>query len=136
MDRRKRQVRQRGSVMIEGALSLVLTFLLILGIMECGRLFQAYNSVCYGARLGARFAAVHGQASGQPASSADVLALVRKHALIPNPSLLEVVTSWQPDSQPGSRVRVRVKYQFQPMVSLTGLGNVPLISSSTMVIAQ
>jgi hypothetical protein len=53
--------RSRGQALVEFALVAPLLFLLIIGIIEAGRLVYYYHSMNHAAREGARYAIVHGE---------------------------------------------------------------------------
>jgi len=65
--------RERGSALIEAALTLPLLLLVSVGIFEFGRLFQTWQVLTNAAREGARIAVLPGTASG------DVQARVRQY---------------------------------------------------------
>jgi len=64
--------RERGETLIEFAFASVIFFMMIFGTIEFGLAVWQYNLVSDLAMEGARFAAVHGQNSGDPKTEADV----------------------------------------------------------------
>lgn len=52
---------ERGSTMAEFAIISVIFFMIIFGIIECGRLFYTHNALTDAARRGARYAVLHKQ---------------------------------------------------------------------------
>jgi Flp pilus assembly protein TadG len=108
---------RRGNAVVEFALLSVPLMAIVLGFFELGRFFFLQESLANAAREGARAAAVRGAASPNPATSADIAAIVRRHA----PGFLRaqdvaVTTSYQPDNRPGGSVRVEVAYSYRLLV--------------------
>lgn len=60
---RNRAKREKGSAILEGALTLTVTLMMLFGIIEFGRATFAYNQVAYLAQDGARYASVRGSTS-------------------------------------------------------------------------
>ncbi len=60
--------RQRGMAIVDLAISVWLVLVVIFGSIDGARLMNAYSSVSYAAREGARFAAVRGTEAGQDAN--------------------------------------------------------------------
>lgn len=121
----RRRMRERGSVMIETALSLLVFLMILFGIMDYGRALFAYNFVSFAAGQGARYAMVRGSSSSTPATATTVQDYVRNQAVALDKNAITVATTWAPDNKPGSTVQVAVTYSFQPVV--------PFLPSSAMV---
>lgn len=125
--------RQRGSVVIEFALTLMPALMLTLGMTDFGRGIWTYNTLSYAAREGARYAVVHGDESSTPATTTKITEIVTNWAVGLDPSKLTVTTTWDPDNSPGSEVEVDVNYDFQTVVPFLPSG-ITLGSTSRMVI--
>ena len=132
----RRNGKTRGSAMIESAMVATVFLLLLVAIMEGGRLGLAYNSISFAAHRAARFAAVRGSASGHPASAADVQAEALGLVVALDPSNLTVTTTWTPDNHPGSTVQVTVAYRFRTLLVPLGSGLGPLSTTARDVVAQ
>jgi Flp pilus assembly protein TadG len=140
---------QRGSTVVEFALSVLVLLSLVFGVMDFGRALSTYHAVCYAAREGARFAMVNGSASNSPAT-APTIATYAKNASSLTPSALNydpqspdtsagtmnVYTTWNPNNKAGSTVQVKVQYNYKFMFPLLPSAPVTLSSTSQMVISQ
>lgn len=120
-------MKRRGSTMIESTLVATVFLLLLVAIMEFGRLGFAYNSVSFAAHRAARYASVRGSASGHPATAGDVAAEAGALMVALDPAQVTVATTWTPDNHPGSTVQVKVSYGFRTLL-------IPM-SSSLMTLA-
>ena len=138
---------ERGSSMVEVTLTVSLMLTVIFGIVECGRLMMAYTTLSDAARLGTRYAMVHGgyrTGSGMDGPSGPgnttniettVLGLTNAAGLTP---ATVQVTYYPPASNPtaaasngvGNSVQVTVQYTFNAIVPLIPLVNVTLSSTS------
>jgi Flp pilus assembly protein TadG len=126
----------RGQTFVDFAIAIPVLLLVTLGIANFAMAISAYSFVCYGARDGTRFAAVHGAASPTPASADDVRNFVRSEASGIDRNQVTVATTWSPDNKQNSRVAVQVQYTFQFLVPFVQLPQVNLSSTSQMVISQ
>ena len=124
---------QRGSTIVEFAMTLLPCLILILGMCDFGRAVWSYNTISYAAREGARYAIVHGDESSNPASTGKIQQIVDEWAVGMSSEDLSVQTSWQPDNSSGSTVVVTVNYEFQTVVPVLPSG-VTLTSTSRMVV--
>lgn len=127
---------QRGSAIVEGALCLTVFLMLIFGIMDFGRAVFGYNFVSAGAREGSRYAMTRGASSGRIATASAVTAYVKTWAVGLDPTAISVNTTWTPDNQPGSVVKVNVQYTFQPIVPYMPSGSLTVQATSQMLISQ
>jgi Flp pilus assembly protein TadG len=137
---RSRQ-RERGSTIVEGAVTLMLFLMLVFGIIGMGWAVYVYNQVSELAREGTRYAIVHGAGAGNlnppaPASATDVQNYVLARASGLNPKDLTVTTTWTPNKNPGSVVKVHVQYSLTPIMPLIPQEVLTLQSTSQMVISQ
>lgn len=104
--------------MVELAVSIMAFLLLTFGAMEFGMAVYAYNFCSYAAQDAARWASVHGSQSSTPATQDSVAAFVQSEAVALTPSLLTTTTTWTPDNNPGSTVKVTVAYLVKPLAGL------------------
>lgn len=119
---------EEGSALIEMSLITVMFILVLLSVVEVGRMVLVYTTVANAARAGARYAIVHGSdrtTSGVngpsgPGSTTQIQTVVKNFASggLLTTSLLTINVSY-PDgtNTPGSRVNVQVAYQYDPLVS-------------------
>jgi Flp pilus assembly protein TadG len=142
----------RGSVMIEFSLMLMLMLTVVFGVIELGRLMLTYATLANAARTGARYAVVHGgnrcvppstcplAADGPsgPSNCGQVTQVIQSSAtglgtLTFNPC--SGTNSMYPDGDNavGSRVTIAVTYLYTPMISFLPL-NVTLHSTTQGVI--
>ena len=127
---------RRGSTLVEAALVTTTFIVLLVGIMDFGRLGFAYNSVTYAAHHAARFAATNGSASGHAATSATILSNVESNVTMLDTTQLTVTTTWTPNNSPGSQVQVLVSFAFQPMLIPISSGSITLKSYSNETVIQ
>ena len=127
---------QRGQAMVESALALTVFLMFIFGILEFGRAVWAYNQVAYLSHDGARYAIVHGSASPQPATAAQIATYVQNAAIGLPPAAVSVTTAWAPDNSPGSQVSVRVQYTVQFLGPFMPASSLPVSATSRMIISQ
>jgi len=128
--------KRKGNALLEAAFGLTVFLMLFSGVMDFGRLNWERNLLSHAVREGVRYAIVHGQASLTPASARDVAAAVKRQAVGLDPNRLSITTSWSPDNQPGSVVRVRVTYPYSPVMPFIPTGTLSLKATSQMVISQ
>lgn len=108
----KRLQKERGAVAVEMAIVLPLLLMLLIGIIEFGRVFNVQISLSQAAREGARHAAIH---------HADADLDVQEAALSAAPSLANLAVAVDDDADscaPGADVRVTTTVMLG---SLTGL---------------
>jgi Flp pilus assembly protein TadG len=127
---------RRGATVLEGALVLPIAFLFILGMFIGGLGMFQNHLVAELARIGSRYASVHGsqyaQDAGKPTATVDDI----RTALLPSattmdPSKLTVQASWHTTNDPNvNTVTVTVTYSWRPMLFLTG--TYQLSSTSTV----
>ena len=123
---------ETGVTLVESCLILLLFLFLLLGIVECGRVLNAYHFLANASRQAARFAIVRGGDSGRAVDDAAVTAYVKSIAPGMDPNAFTVTTTWDPDNEPGSAVRVNIQYAFQPVVPF--IPPVTMSSASQMTI--
>jgi Flp pilus assembly protein TadG len=134
---KNRKQTQRGAAMVEFALAFLLFFTVVYAIMEFGRVVASYNILAGAAREGARYAIVHGSASGSVASASDIQDVVRQWSIGLDRNSVLVTTTWTPGNSPGSQVKVQAQYTVMPFTTLIiGSAGIRMGSSSQMVISQ
>jgi Flp pilus assembly protein TadG len=161
----KNRARERGSAIIEFAVTSIAFLAFLFGIIDTGRAIYVYEFVTYAARAGARWAMVRGsQCSAlnpnawcEPASSAttgataaDIQTYVRTLNLpgIQASALTVNQTStfvWPATgagcnsttiNSPGCPVQVQVSYPYQSTIPFFRITTLTLRASSEMVISQ
>lgn len=131
---RSRKAARRGGAVVEFAIVLMLLLTIILAGIEFDRLVLAYTTVANAARVGARYAIVHGGSRtgvGDPASGATdaskVIEVVKTFASAGtlDPEKVDVDVSYpastsvaDPGNQPGKAVVVTVTYPYDPLTFL------------------
>ncbi len=109
---------ERGATLVEAALTFLIIWLSIIGVMEFGRAVWVYNWVSHVARDATRYASVHGYYSTAPATADSITSLVQGEAVGIDTSSVTVTTNWIPDNKPGSAVQVIVSCSILPAVNL------------------
>jgi Flp pilus assembly protein TadG len=127
---------RRGSTMIESTLVATVYLLLLVAIMECGRLGFAYNSVSFAAHRAARWASLRGASSGHAASAADVRTEANGLLTALDFANVSVSTTWTPDNRPGSTVQVTVSYGFRTLLVPMSARLMTLATTSRQVVVQ
>jgi Flp pilus assembly protein TadG len=136
---------QRGQVLVEFTLAASLLFVLIFGLIDFSRALFAYDQVTAAARIGSRYAIVHGTAcavAGCPSTQTSVQAYVRSKVTGLNTASLNVnpVYSTAPGCTdpnwqgPLCIVTVTVTYPFSFVLGY--VHPIQMSSSSQMVISQ
>ena len=127
----------RGTAFIEFGLLAPIFLLVIVGIVDFGRMGWLSNTVEHAATEGARYAAVHGSNKATVATTQTITDLVRDRAELIPPSDMNIEVSWTPtdNNNPGSTVTVQVTYNYEYLlVGFLGFDPVDLQGTSTMVI--
>jgi Flp pilus assembly protein TadG len=139
--RRSQETGEKGTALVESAIVLTLFFTFLFGIMEFSRALYTYDFVSNAAREGTRYAMVRGSAcnsfaSACPASTSDVQNYLRNYWPLIDPNALTVTTTWTPNKNPGSVVKVQAQYNFQFVLPFLGGSGLTMKSASQMVISQ
>lgn len=119
---------EQGSTLVEFSLIAFMFIIMLLAVVEMGRMLLVYTTVANAARAGARYAIVHGgerTGSGSsgpsgPGSVAQVQAVVQDFASagLVNTSRLTITVSYPTGlNTAGSPVSVTVSYPYDPLVS-------------------
>lgn len=130
------QESSRGQAMVESALTCVLFLTLLLGVIEFGYGLYCYDQVSEAAKIGTRYAIVHGATSSSPADASAVQSWILSHVSGVDPSKVVVTTTWSPDNNPGSTVNVTVQYTFDFLEKFVPTQTVALAAHSQGVISQ
>lgn len=136
----------QGSSMVEFVLISFILVIVLLGVVEMGRMVLVYTTIANAAREGARYAIVHGadqtvspSGPGNPCTCTDVQNVVKNFASggLVNTSLLTITVSYpNGDNNAGSPVSVKVTYPYDPFVNYFGsLLNGTLGSTSQGIIS-
>lgn len=112
----------RGAAMVEFAIIAPLLLLLVFGIIEFGRAYNAQNTLTHAAREGAREYAIT-----QDAASAEVVA--KNAATSLNKSLITATLSACDPGQPAS---VTLQYPFQLRIAFFPVSNFTMQSEGVM----
>jgi Flp pilus assembly protein TadG len=121
----KRLRQSQGATLVEFSMVAFLFIIVLLGVIEMGRMALVFTALSDAAHAGVRYAIVHGDDTGvratcAPSSCSGITGAVNSYAAagLINTSNLTTSVSF-PDSAtiPGSRVTVTVSYTYDPMVS-------------------
>ena len=134
----KRRRGSRGATLIEFALCAFLLVILLLSVVEMGRMILVYTTVTNAARAGARYAIVHGSTrtgTGPGNNPAEVVLAVRTFASAGalDVTRLNITVTYPTGNDIGDPVDVTVVYPYDPMISYLPL-SVPLSNSTRGVI--
>lgn len=125
---------QRGSTLVEASLVLLSFLLLVIGILDVGRLYFVYNSLGNAVREGNRYAIVHGGESYDPATEEQVKdVIVNAAAGVDGAQLYnQIQINWEDtvEKTPGTYVTVTATYT----VDLVVVPDVSLTVHSSMII--
>jgi len=139
-----RRSSQRGSTLIEFAFTAVLVCVLLFASIEFDRMVLVYTTLANSARVGARYAIVHGASrtgtgatgpSGPSDNPTEVVGVIRNYAAagLLDTAALNISVKYPAGNSPGSTVNVTVTYRYDPFTGLP-LG-VTLGSNTSGVIA-
>ena len=141
--------REQGSSLVEFGLISVMFTIVLLGVVEMGRMVLVYTPVASAARMGARYAMVHGSdrsgtgtdgpsGPGSPCTCTQIQTIVQNAAsagLVNTANLTITVNYPDTTNGPGSRVVVAVSYPYDSLIPFfTSLLGVTMGSSSEGVI--
>ena len=126
---------REGQSLVEFALSSVLFFTLVFGIIQFGRAIYQYNTVSNLAQEGARWASVHGGASATPATASQLQTYVESRAMgLP---VTVTATPANPSAvSPGSLITVQVESSFAPATALLPFTTINLSSTAQMIVSR
>lgn len=122
----------RGQTLVEFSLTVFMLVMVLLGVVEIGRMVLVYTTIANAAKAGVRYAEVHGADSAVSASQ--VQTVVQNYlSAAPLSSASATITSSGVGGAIGSTVSVTVTYPYDPLTSYFPL-SVTLGSSSQGVI--
>lgn len=140
----RRKSRSRGTSLIEFSLCAFLVVMVLVSLVEMGRLVLLYTTVTNAARAAARYAIVHGNnrtgsgstgPSGPGANPTEVVAVARNFATILNESAMTVAVTYPSGTNSvGSLVTVAVSYPYDPLLGYFPLNGITLRNTSQGVI--
>jgi Flp pilus assembly protein TadG len=140
-----RRKRSRGGTLVEFTMVVFLLVIVLLSVVEMGRMVLVYTTVTNSARAAARYAIVHGASrtgtgkdgpSGPGANPAEIVQVVKDFAstgLLDVNSLTINVTYPAGVNTVGGTVDVAVSYTYNPFIGMLPL-RVPLSNASRGVI--
>jgi Flp pilus assembly protein TadG len=128
---------RRGATLVEFALSFLLFVVMMVGLVESGRLIWTYTTLAHAARRGARFVMVHN--GRNPASDDQIADVVKKYTIgLDNDEVTVTPTYDSAAKAGGSTATVAVSYPFQffasPLVFPTN--GVTLTATSKTTLAE
>lgn len=142
---------RRGAAVVEGAIVLTSLIVILFGMLDLSLLVLESNTLAEAARRLCRQAAVHGQmaspqmttwgptsVSGTAADGTEFAQALRPELVTFDLTKVNFVIDW-PDgaNQPDNRVRVTLRYQYQPMMPFVlGSTAVPINMVTTMQVAH
>lgn len=127
----------RGQSLVEFSLSCLMLVILLLVVFEFGRMLLVYTTVANAARIGTRYAEVHGS-TGSAYSTSGVKDVVKNYLsaapMNTSSANLFIIVSPATGGSIGTSVTVTVNYKYDPFMTYFPLG-VYLASTSQGVIA-
>lgn len=127
----------RGAAFVEFGLLAPIFFIVIIGMVDFGRMMWLSNTVEHAATEGARYAAVRGSNKATVATTQTITDYVEGQAELIPPGDMNIAVSWTPanNNNPGSSVTVQITYNFEYLlVGFLGFDPVDLEGTSTMVV--
>lgn len=125
--------REEGQTTVEFGFVVVLLIMVLLGVVEMGRMILVYTTMADAARAGVRYAMVHGgdrtgsgssgasgPSSGTSCTCPEVQTVVNAYAaagLLNTANVTTTVTYPDSSNLPGSAVSVTVQYTYDPLIS-------------------
>jgi Flp pilus assembly protein TadG len=117
---------ERGQAIVETALIMPLLLMMLMGMVEMGRLSNAYLAVTHAARHGARYGAVGG-------SNSEIIDKVKYAAVPLNVDNLSVTISPETNRLTGNDLSITVAYPIELIIPVfSGLVN-PVNVKSTVI---
>lgn len=121
---------RRGQTLVEFSVVAVLTVIMLLFVVEMGRMLLVYTTVANAARAGVRYAVVHGSsrtagttvdsAAGPGADPVQVVTVVKNFAsggLLTTSLLVVHVTYPGASNAPGQFVTITAVYPYNPLIT-------------------
>jgi Flp pilus assembly protein TadG len=113
-----------------------LFFLMLLGVIEGGRLVFTNHELSHGTKEGGRYVMVHGSKSTSPATAASVkTAMLDKMSGVNSANLTVALAYPGGSNEPGNKALVTSTYTFQPLIAMVlGAGTITITHSSEVTI--
>ena len=132
---------ERGETLIEFALSSMVFFMTLFGILQMGLAIWNHNMLASLAQEGARWAAVRGsECYCTEADEDSVETYVRSRAVGMDSSGVYVTLTWSgsnsPSNAPGNTVQVRVDYTASVFSTIVRAAGLPLHGTAQMIVAR
>ncbi|MGD8684132.1 MAG: TadE/TadG family type IV pilus assembly protein [Chloroflexota bacterium] len=139
MDANKQK--QRGQAIGEFALIIPLLFVMIVALLDFGRIVYVNNALAEGAREGARWGAVQGRAATTAGLTSVADETKARMTAVPNPSVTvscDRLITTTPNCSTGDIIEVTATSVVSPMTPIIGqfIGPVTLTSTAKMSIHQ
>jgi len=130
---------QKGQSTLEFALAITVFFMMVLSIVEAGRLFLEYTIVAHAAEEGARYGSLHGNncvsVLGLP-NCKTTQSAIESYVTAQWPAFT-VEATWPASPDPGTTVAVRVSGTFQPIFwFFASFPTITYSNTAKMVIGQ
>jgi Flp pilus assembly protein TadG len=126
---------ERGAAAVEAAFILPLLLLLTIGGLEIGRALWFHGSIRHAVQETARYAVVHGYASGAAVTETQLQTMLTNLADLPGTST--PLVNFDPDNRPGSEVEVSMQHNYVPITGFVfGLSGFTLSSKTVMTIVR
>jgi len=122
--------------MIEMAIVVTLFSLAVLGTIDMARAVWTRSQLGYAAASAARYAAVHGSNSSQPASESSLRNFIADHTEALDVDNLTVNATWDPDNTRGSVVSIALEYRFSVITPLLPFSTITFNSNARRVITN
>ncbi|MET4701316.1 Flp pilus assembly pilin Flp [Constrictibacter sp. MBR-5] len=126
---------ERGAGMVEFAIVFPLFLLVVFGVIEVGRLLYLQTTLEHATRTAARAAIVRSERSGAPASTNDILAIIRKDSVV-NTDLCTPDIRYSSGNLPGSILSIEVSCPFDFMFPLPGRPAFTIAAATEMVVVN
>lgn len=126
---------ERGSSAVEAALVLPVLFSLTIGAIEIGRALSVQATIRHAVQETARYAVVHGFASGAAVTETALETMASDLAGLPSGSMT-VDAVFAPDNKPGSEVSVSIDHAYTPMTGMIFSTGFTLSSATTLTMIR
>lgn len=125
--------RERGQALVELAIMLPILLIILLGVIDFGRVFYAYVTITNAAREGARYGSLH------PGPVPDPVPAIIEHVvqeaspfLDEDDIVIDVIPCWEYcDPSPDGTITVTVEYDFETLF----FGNLPYMPGPIFTIS-
>ena len=130
-----RRQRRAGQSLVEFALVAPVFFLMLLGVMEMGRILWLNHELANGTREAARYAMVHGSKADTCATDEDLVTQILDHTAGLNDADLTITEHSPFCGDPGSTFFIETSYDIDSMLGLIpGLDDLTLTARSEVIV--